>query len=90
MLKKSISFALPELEWNVVSRINVSGRYPRVVEYESVGRSWQKPPFSQSSKRAKQLLESMRGMQHQSIEPSREINADEWQSDMKAYSEMGG
>jgi len=34
--------------------------------------------------RPKQLPESKRGMQHQSIDPAREISADEWQSPMSA------
>ena len=40
----------------------------------------QKPPFSQSSSRPKTLAESIRGMQHQSIEPSRLTSAVVWQS----------
>ena len=38
------------------------------------------PPRSQSSRRPKQLPESNRGMQHQSIEPCLETRAAEWQS----------
>ena len=34
--------------------------------------------------RPKQLPESKRGMQHQSMDPAFEIRAEEWQSAMKA------
>jgi hypothetical protein len=44
----------------------------------------QNPPRSASSSRPNTLAESTRGMQHQSIDPSRETSATEWQSLMKA------
>ena len=43
----------------------------------------QKPPFSQSSSRPKQLPESRRCRQHQSMEPARETSADELLSLMR-------
>jgi hypothetical protein len=40
----------------------------------------QNPPRSASSSRPNTLAESTLGMQHQSIDPSRETRATEWQS----------
>ena len=68
----------------MVASTIVSGRYSRCVRKPfgslSRGRIWQNPPRSQSSSLPKQLAESTRGMQHQSMEPSRLTSAIEWQS----------
>jgi len=59
----------------------VPSKYERTDEYRfSTGVMEQWPPFSQSSRRPKQLAESTRGMQHQSIEPLRWTKAIEQQS----------
>ena len=65
----------------------VSSRYWRAKGSSPSGSATvtlQKPPRARSSSRPKHEPESTRGMQHQSIEPSRATKATEWQSPIRA------
>ena len=82
--KKSVSRTMPEPDSNVVASTRLSPMYSRRLVRCSRGRIAKWPPRPRSSSRAKQLSESKRGKQHQSIEPSRETSAAEWQSPINA------
>jgi len=85
IVKQSNNRASPPPVRKVVSRTSVSSTYRRDVEhFTPSGRIWQNPPRRQSRTRPKQLPESNRGRQHQSIEATSEIRADEWQSPISA------
>ena len=85
-----MSVTTPSAVSNRVSSTFVFGTYRRVTWYSAAGAMRKNPPCSQSRSRAKTGLASKRWNAHQSIDPSRETSAPEWQSESSAYAEIGG
>jgi hypothetical protein len=79
-----VSVTTPDAVSKRVSSTFVFGRYLLVASYSSTGAIRKNPPCSQSRSRAKTGLASKRWNAHQSIEPSFEASAPEWQSESSA------
>ena len=83
MVKQSVRRTRPEPVSKTVSRTRAFWRYSRRTSCRADGAIRQYPARSQSRIRPKQLFESRRGIQHQSMEPDLPTSAAEWQSAMK-------
>jgi hypothetical protein len=79
-----VSVMTPSAVSKRVSSTFVFGTYFLVASYSPTGAIRKKPPRSQSRRRPKTGLASKRWNAHQSIEPSVETSAPEWQSDRSA------